>query len=54
MDNNKIDNRDNFLQSSDDAFVFVPAENIRAIEKVIDNWEVVKRQWIKMRLNNTP
>ena len=33
--------------SHDDNFAFVPAENIRAIEKVIKNWEAVKKQWMK-------
>jgi hypothetical protein len=37
-----------FLPLNDDSIVFVPAENIRAINHVIDNWEVVRQQWKKM------
>jgi hypothetical protein len=42
------DNRKELCGSNDDNFVFVPAENIRAIEKVIRNWEAVKTLWMKM------
>ena len=43
-----IDNRNELCSSNDDNIAFVSAENIRAIEKVIKNWEVVKQQWGKM------
>ena len=43
-----IDYRKEQCSSNDDQISFVPAENIRAIEKVIHNWEVVKQQWDKM------
>ena len=37
------DNRNEFHPSNGDAIVFVPDENIRAIERTIDNWERVKK-----------
>ena len=44
------DDREEFCRSNDDHFIFVPAENIRAIERVIDNWEEVKQQWDKIKI----
>ncbi|MDR2234095.1 MAG: hypothetical protein LBE56_13360 [Tannerella sp.] len=39
------------LHSEDDV-VFVPAEDIRAISRVIENWETVKQRWSKLRMEN--
>ena len=33
-----------------DKLVFVPAENIQAIERVIKNWEEVKHEWNKLKI----
>ena len=41
-------NREFFLQSIDQPVIFVPAETIRAVEKVISSWEAVMQQWDKM------
>ena len=48
LKNKNTDNREVFIHSNDDAIVFVPAENIRAIKQVIDRWEEVKQRWDKM------
>ena len=32
----------------EDMFIFVPAESIRAIDRVIQNWEEVMREWSKV------
>ena len=42
--NEKTGNRQESRRFNDDPVVFVPAENIRAIEQVTDNWEVVKQR----------
>ena len=34
--------------SANENIIFVPAENIRAIERVIRNWEEVKYAWNKL------
>ena len=47
-----IENRKEQCSPNDDNIAFVPTENIRAIEKVIKNWEVVKQQWDKRKMNN--
>ena len=47
-ENKNTDSSEGLLQSYDEPVVFVPVENIRAIEKVIYNWEVVKLQWDKI------
>ena len=39
------DNRNESNSPNEDSYVFVPAENIRVIEKVIMNWEKVKKLW---------
>jgi len=36
------DDHEEFHHLNDDNIVFVPAENIRIIKQVIDNWEKVK------------
>ena len=43
-----IDNRNELCSPNDDKYTFVPDANIRAIEKVIMNWDIVKQQWDKM------
>jgi len=45
----EIENKRTANHLNDDPVVFVPAENIRAIERVINNWEEVKQQWNKMK-----
>ena len=47
-ENENTDSSEGLLHINDEPVVFVPVENIRAIEKVIDNWEVVKLQWDKI------
>ena len=47
-ENKSEDYREELLHLHDDTIVFVPAENIRAIERVINNWKEVKQQWDKM------
>ena len=47
-ENESIDNRNELYSLNDDKYTFVPYANIRAIEKVIMNWDVVKQQWDKM------
>jgi hypothetical protein len=42
------DNRKEIYSLNDDNYAFVPAENIWAIEKVIRNWEAVKKLWMKI------
>ena len=44
-----IANRYELCSPSDENIAFVPAENIRAIEKVIMNWEAVKNLWNQTR-----
>ena len=39
------DNRNRPYSPNDDPYIFVPAENIRVIEKVIMNWAEVKKLW---------
>ena len=39
--------RQKLLRAEDDPIVFVPTENIRAIERVIDHWEAVKQLIIR-------
>ena len=46
--NKNIDKSEDYFYSNDDNIVFVPTENIQAIKKVIDSWEVVKLKWDKM------
>ena len=49
--NNKgqsIDNQE-LCSINEDNITFVPTENIRAIEKVITNWEAVKILWKQTR-----
>ena len=43
-----IDNRTELWGPNDENITFVPGANIRAIEKVIMNWDAVKQQWGKM------
>ena len=48
------ENTDNPIESyspNDDLYFFVPAENIRVIEKVIMNWEQVKKLWNETQLS---
>jgi len=45
-----IDNRAEFSHLNEDNIVFVPAENIRIIKQVIDNWEKVKQRRDMMKL----
>ena len=50
--NNKeksIDSPNELWSPNDENIVFVPTENIRAIEKVITNWEAVKILWKQTR-----
>jgi len=42
--------REEFLRLDNDNIIFVPAENLRAIEKVINNWENVKKRFDKIML----
>ena len=42
--------REEFLRLDNDNIIFVPAENLRAIEKVINNWENVKKRFDKIKL----
>ena len=44
-----IDHRKELYNSNVDNFTFVPIENILIIEKVINNWEEVKKLWKKMQ-----
>ena len=44
-----IGNRTELCRLSDENIVFVPTENIRAIERVIMNWEAVKNLWEQTR-----
>lgn len=34
--------------------VFIPAEDIRVIERVLDNWEQVKQEYCKIEAENKP
>jgi hypothetical protein len=34
--------------TNDDAIIYIPLENILAIERVINNWDAVKVQWDKL------
>ena len=44
-----IDNRNELYNLNDDKYIFVPDANIRAIEKVIMNWEAVRDLWKQTR-----
>ena len=44
-----IGNRIELWSLNDDKYIFVPDENIRAIERVIMNWEAVKNLWKQTR-----
>jgi len=47
--NHKTTNhRDSMYLPDDGPLIFVPAETIRVIEKVIETWNEVRRQWKKM------
>lgn len=35
--------------SNNDRVVFIPSEDIRVIERVLDEWDTVKQQWNTMR-----
>ena len=35
--------------SAEENIIFVPKENIQAIERVIKNWEEVKYEWNKLK-----
>lgn len=52
IEDERTDNHGLLLQSNDNAIVFVPVENIRAIEQVIDNWEDVKQRWNQVQDEN--
>ena len=36
------------LNTDHDKVVFVPAEDIRIIKRVLDHWETVKQEWEKL------
>jgi hypothetical protein len=36
-----------------DKVVFVPAEDIRVIERVLHNWDVLKQELNKLKITNT-
>ena len=44
-ENESTANRYELCSPNDENIAFVPIENIRAIEKVITNWEAVKNLW---------
>ena len=45
IENKNTESSEELLHFYEEPVVFVPAEYIRAIEKVISNWEAVKLQW---------
>ena len=47
-ENKSTDIREDFFCSNDDNFAFVPVENIRMIERVINNLEEVKQRLNKI------
>ena len=47
-ENKNTDNCEGFFCSNDDNFAFVPVENIRIIERVINNLEEVKQRLNKL------
>ena len=40
------------FNSNDDKVVFVPTEDICVIERVLDDWETVKREWKKLSVDS--
>ena len=50
-ENKNTESSEGLLHFYDEPVVFVPVEQIRAIEKVISNWEAVKLQWDKIVQN---
>jgi len=52
IDNQRTDNNEKLFCSEKENFIFVADENIRAIERVINNWEDVKQKWDKLRFGN--
>ena len=49
QEDKKTDRREEFSRSNDDDLAFVPVENIRRIERVIENLMEVKQRLNKMR-----
>ena len=39
-------------KKDDENVVFVPLEDIQAIERVINNWEPVKQEWKKLNVDS--
>jgi hypothetical protein len=55
MNHNKEDNSftpDYEREKEAGKVVFVPAEDIRVIEQVLNNWETVKQGWEKLNVDN--
>jgi len=52
IENRKTDKREDFSRFDDDDCAFVPVENIRIIERVVDNLEEVKQRLKEMKKFN--